>query len=257
MSRRMWLFVGVAFGFTIPILLNSIQMFGHWPVRPSAYFLFRPGLILVVPVARFLQRSDSTGLLDLLIFVANAVVFGAAAYGLRKGFVVLIAVLLVICYVSLPPSDAELERKFAVERVDFERLIQKASETPFVVGIGKEEIEDIDGKHYRKGDKQSHLSTESWDEYRLVLKKSGMNEGLFKSAQTGRAQFFAHTFLGKVGPIGTLYGYVHCPPASKALSAGLPCSGEKDTYDQGDYRYKRIAPEWFLVEIFETHSAIN
>ena len=232
-------------------------MFGHWPVRPSAYFLFRPGLILVVPVAGFLQRSDLTGLLDLLIFVANAVVFGAAAYGLRKGFVVLIAVLLVICYVSLPPSDAKLERQFAAERVDFERLVQKASQTPFVVGIRKEEIEDIDGKHYRKGDKQNPLSTESWDEYRQVFKKIGMNEGLFK-VQTGQVQFLTHTFLGKVGPIGTLYGYVYCPAESNALGAGfLPCRGDKDTYDQGDYRYKRIAPEWFLVEIFETHSAVN
>jgi hypothetical protein len=108
-----------------------------------------------------------------------------------------------------------------------------------------------------KGDKQSPLSTESWDEYRQIFKNSGRNEGLFKSAQTGRVQFLGHTFLGKVGPIGMVYGYVHCPAASKALSAGLPCSAEKDTYDQGDYRYKRIAPEWFLVEIFETHSAIN
>jgi hypothetical protein len=151
MSRRTWFFIGVVFGFAIPILLNSIQMFGHWPVRPSAYFLFRPSLILVGPAAGFLQRSDSTRLLDLLVLLANAVVFGAAASGLRKGFLVLITVLLTICYVSLPPSDAELERKFAAEKFDFERLIQKASQTPFVVGIGKDEIEDIYGKHYRKG----------------------------------------------------------------------------------------------------------
>ena len=50
-------FIGVAFGFTIPIFLNSIQMLGHWPVRPSAYFLFRPRLILLVPVAIFLHRQ--------------------------------------------------------------------------------------------------------------------------------------------------------------------------------------------------------
>ena len=205
-----------------------------------------------------MQRSDSTGLLDLLFFVANAVVFGAAAYGLRKGFVVFINVLLAICYFSLPPTDAKLERKFAAERVDFERLIQKASQTPFVVGIRKEEIEDIHGEHYRKGDNQSPLPTESWDDYRQVLKKTGMNEGLFKSAQTGQVEFLAHTFPGIVGPIGTLYGYVFCPAESKVLSVGfLPCSGEKDTYDQEGYRYKRIAPEWFLVEIFETHSAVN
>jgi hypothetical protein len=216
-------------------------------------------MIPVGYVAGFLERSGSISF-DLLFFVANAAVFGAAAYGLRKGFVILIAALLVVYFVSLPPSDAKLERRFAGERVDFEQLIQKVNQAPFVAGITKKEIEDIDGKHYRKGDKQSPLSVESWDEYRLVLKKTGMNEGLFKSAsaQTGQVEFLAHTFLGKVGPIGTLYGYIYCPAGSTASSGGfIPCIDDKDTYDQEDYRYKRIAPEWFLFEIFETHSAIN
>ena len=67
-----------------------------------------------------------------------------------------------------------------------------------------------------------------------------------------------HTIFGKAGPIGTLYGYVYCPAASHALRAGFtPCRGERDEYDILDYRYKRIAPEWFIVEVFETRSLIN
>jgi len=100
MSRRTWLFAGVGFGFTIPILLNGIQMLGHWPIRPSYQFLFRPGLVLVGPVAGFCGRTHS-GIFDLLFFVVNAVVIGVAAYGLRKGFVVLIAVLVVVSYVRV------------------------------------------------------------------------------------------------------------------------------------------------------------
>jgi hypothetical protein len=255
MSRRTWLFVGAGFGLAVPILLNVLQRFGPWHVRPSAYFLFWPGLTL----GELLQKTfHSMPFLGLLIFVVNAVVFGGVAYGLRQGFMVLLAVLLVIGYVSLPPSDAKLRRKFAAENLEFERLIQKASQTPSVVRIGKVEIEDIRGKKYREVEEQGLLSPESWREYRELFEKTGMREGLYRSPQTGQMQFLTHTLLGKVGPIGTLYGYVYCPAASSALRPGLlPCSEQKEEYDIMDYRYERIAPEWFIVEIFQTHSLIN
>lgn len=259
MSRRTWLFIGAGFGLTIPFILNVVQRFGPWQVRPSTYSLFRPGLLVLMPFYYLLHRFvDSTPFLGPLIVVLNAAVFGAAAYGLRKGFLALITVLLIISYVSLPPSDAKLERQFAASKPDLERLIQKASQTPSVVRIGNAEIEDVDGRKYRQGDRQALLSPESWSEYREIFKKTGMKEGLYRSPQTGQFQFLGHTILGKVGPIGTLYGYVYCPAASNALRAGFsPCSVEKDEYDDGDYRYKRIAPEWFIVEVFETLSSIN
>jgi hypothetical protein len=256
MSRRTWLFIGVAFGFAIPHLVNSIQR----PLRPSAHFLFWPGLILVAPVTGFLRRSDLTHLLDLLTLVADVVVFGAAAYGLRKGFMILIAVMLVICYVSLPPSDAKLEREFAAERVDLERSIQKANQTPIVVAIGKEEMQDIDGRNYKRGEKQSLLSSESWVEYRETFKKTGMNDGLYRSPRTAEVQFLAHTILGKLSPpgiFGTFYGFVYCPPSSPAHPEFMMCKDQRDTWDDGDYRYKRVAPDWFIVEIFATRNSIN
>jgi hypothetical protein len=255
MSRRTWLLIGAGFGLAVPILLNVLQRFGPWHVRPSAYFLFCPALTL----GELLQKTfHSMPFLGLLIFVVNAVVFGAVAYGLRQGFVVLLAALLVICYVSLPPSDAKLRRKLAVQNLEFERLIQKASQMPSVVRIGKVEIEDIGGKKYRKGEEQGLLSPDSWREYRELLEKTGMKEGLYRSPQTGQMQFLTHTLLGKVGPIGTLYGYAYCPAESSALRTGLlPCSEQKEEYDIMDYRYKRITPEWFIVEIFQMHSLIN
>jgi len=259
MSRRTWLFIGASFGFAIPVLLNIVQRFGPWHVRPCAYFLFRPGLFVLMPFGYFLDRIvHLTPVFGLLIFVVNAVVFGAAAYGLRKGFLALVTVLLFVCYVSLPPSDAKLEGQFAARKPDFERLIQRVDKTPFVVRVGNVEIEDSDGRKYRQGDRQAPLSPESWNEYREIFKKTGMKEGLCRSPQTGQVQFLGHTIFGKVGPIGTHYGYVYCPAVSNAPRAGfLPCRIEKDSYDIGDYRYKRIAPEWFIVEILETRSVIN
>jgi hypothetical protein len=252
----MWLFIGAGFGLTIPILLNVVQRFGPWDVRPSAHFIFRPGEILLIPVEELLQGTFYLMILSTL--VVNAAVFGAVAYFLRKGFLVLIAALLLICYVSLPPSDAKMVRKFAAERSDFERLIQKASQAPSVVRIGKTEIEDVDGRRYREGEKQAPLSPESWRECREIFDKIQMKEGLYRSPQTGQMQFLSHTIFGKEGPIGTMYGYVYCPAASNVPRTGLlPCSQQMDDYDIGDYRYKRIASEWFIEEIFRTRSLIN
>jgi hypothetical protein len=112
-------------------------------------------------------------LLVVLILVVNAAVFGAVACGLREGFLLLVVVLLLINYVSLPPSDAKLEERFTAEKLNFERLARKASETPSVVRVGKAEIEDIGRRKYKDGEKQEFLSPESWGEYRVIFEKIG------------------------------------------------------------------------------------
>ena len=258
MSRRTWLFVGAGFGLVVPILWNVLQRFGPWHVRPSAYFLFRPGLFLLAPFGYLMHVDLASPVLGLLVVVVNAIVFGATAYGLRKYFLTLIAALLAISYFSLPPSDAKLERQFAERKREFEILIQKASKTPSVVRISNVEVEGSDGRKYVQGDRQSPISPESWTEYREIFKKIGMKEGLYRSPHTGDVQFLDHTIFGKLGPIGTLYGYVYCPGASDVLRAGFtPCRGGRDEYDDGDCRYRRIAPEWFIVEIFKTRSTVN
>ena len=75
MARRAWLLVGAGFGFTIPILLNVLRLI--LPVRPTAYFLFRPGLAFLIPVGGFLERSlDFFPLLTgVLTFLLNAAIF--------------------------------------------------------------------------------------------------------------------------------------------------------------------------------------
>jgi hypothetical protein len=259
MSRRTWLLIGAGFGFAVPIILNVFQRYGPWHVRPSAYFLFRPGLLVLAPVGYLLQKFvDFTDVLGLLVVVVNAAVFGAVAYGMRKYFLILIAALLAVNYFSLPPSDEKLERQFADRKSEFELLIQKANKTPSVVRISNDEILDSDGRKYLEGDRVLPISPESWKEYRELFKKTGMKEGLYRSPQTGSIQFLGHTIFGKLGPIGTLYGYVYCPAASDVLQTGfLPCSQGRAEYDIIDYRYKRIATEWFIDEIFQTHSLIN
>ena len=255
----MWLLIGGSFGFAVPFLLGALQHFGPWHVRPSAYFLFRPGLFVLAPFGYLLQTFVNSEIVwGLLGAAANAVVFGAAAYGLRKYFLTLVAALLAIVYLSLPPSDAKLERQFAERRSQFELLMQKASKTPSVVRISNAEIEDSDGRKYMEGNGQSPISQETWTEYREIFKKTGMKEGLYRSPQTGSVQFLGHTIFGQFGPVGTVYGYVYCAGTSKARGDTFqPCRDERDQYDDIVYRYKKITPEWFTVEIFTTHSTTN
>jgi hypothetical protein len=145
---------------------------------------------------------DFTPVLGLLIVVVKAAVFGTAAYGMRKYFSTLIAVLLATNYFSLPPSDAKLERQFAGRKGEFKLLIHKSSKTPPVVRISNVEILDSDGRKYTEGDRLLPISPEFWTEYREIFKKTVMKEGLYRSPQTGAIQFLGHTSFGKLGPIG-------------------------------------------------------
>ena len=254
--ERLGFLVGTGFGLVVPILLNLFQRVGPWHIRPTTYVLFRPGLIALYPFAELLPQAGLfTGLVILLV---NAIVFGAVAYGLRYAFLFLITVLLVVNFLSLPPSDSSLEKSLSVQQRNFERLIQKANQTPNLVRIGRDEIEDSEGKKYRHGDPQSPLSADSWREYDELLEKTGTKKGLYRTPQTGEMEFLTTTFIGKIGPIGTLYGYVYCPAQPDSMRTGLsPCSMGRDEYDFVDYRYKRVSPEWAIVEIFQTHSLIN
>jgi hypothetical protein len=255
MKRRTWFFIGAGFGFIIPLLLGVLQHFGPWDVHPSAYFLFRPGLFLLLPLQGVLHLFPSAQLEFLLLILGNSLVFGLIAYGLRRGVLAVIAALLVIIGISLPPSYAKLQAKFESEKFRFERLVQKGNETPSIVRISDSEFEDINGRKYNRVEKQELLSPESWREYREILKSIGMSEGVYRSAQTGQMEFMGHTLFGKIGPIGTLYGYVYCPASPEAYGIGfVPCIGQKQEWNKVAYRYRRISPEWYIYEVFERHS---
>jgi hypothetical protein len=257
MSRRTWFYIGSGFGFIIPFLLSVLLHFSMY-VRSTAYFLFLPGKAILDSVWGSLDRFLPFVLVPVLTLVLNAAIFGFAACVLRKGFLVLITLLVIICYVSLPPSDAKIRRQFDTVKPDLQRAIQMASQTPSIVRIGKSEIVDIEGREYSTAEKQGLLSSEAWAQYRQIFEKTDMKDGLYRGAQNGQMRFLGHTVFGKVGPIGTLYGYVYCPVSSEALQPGLlPCSQGRDEYDSIDYRYKRLAPDWFLEEIFQIHSLVN
>ena len=179
MKRKIWLLIGAAFGLLIPVLLNVVSHIARGWARPPVYFIFEPALLALQPFSRFLQGT-ARPLQATLVTGLNSLLYGLAAAGLRRFFLLLIVVLLAICYIALPPSDARLERRFVRQRQELDRLISKAAETPSVTRIGNLEIEDISGAKYKVAAKQTIISPESWREYREAFRKTGMTEGFYE-----------------------------------------------------------------------------
>lgn len=179
----------------------------------------------------------------------DSLLYGLAAAGLRRFFLLLILVLLAICYIALPPSDARLNRRFVHQRQELEQLISKAAVTPSITRIGNLEIEDINGTKYKAADKQTIISPESWREYREAFQKTGMTEGFYRYPATGEMQFVARPFLSKIGPVETFYGYLYCPPSPpEPHPVYLPCRDRKQEWDDIEYRYKQIDSRWYIVK---------
>jgi hypothetical protein len=251
MKRKIWLLIGAAFGLLIPVLLNVVPHIAHGWARPPVYFIFEPALLALQPFSRFLQGT-ARPLQAFLTMGLNSLLCGLEAAGLRRFFLVLIVVLLAICYIALPPSDARLERRFVRQRQELERLIAKAAETPSISRIGNLEIEDISGTKYKVADKQTIISPDSWREYREAFQKTRMMEGFYRYPTIGEIQFAARPFLSKVGPVETFYGYLYCPPSPpEQQPVYLPCRDRKPEWEDIEYRYKRIDSEWYVVKIFQ------
>ena len=252
MKRKIWLLIGAAFGLLIPVLLNVVPHIAHGWARPLVYFIFEPALLVLQPFSRFLQGT-ARPLQAFLVMGLDSLPYGLAAAGLRRFFLLLIVVLLAICYIVLPSSDARLERRFLRQRQELERLISKAAETPSITKLGNLEIEDIGGTKYKVADKQTIISPESWRDYREAFQKTGMTEGFYRYPATGEMQFVARPFLSKIGPVETFHGYLYYPPLTLGRdSVYFPCRDRKgEGWDDIEYRYKRIDSEWYIVKSFQ------
>lgn len=255
MRRKAWFLAGFCFGVLTPFVLNVISHFSPWHSRPAVYLLFAPARFLL---GSFAISDGGSGLVFLLLSIVNAALFGAVAVVLRKGFWVFLGGLLVLLYISLPPSDEKLERRFAERRPNFQRLIDKTTETPSLTKIGMSLARDLSGRDYYLGSKSALVSVESWNEYRRIFKKTEMTDGLTRNPGTGQIVFLGRTLPAKFGELAALYGYVYCPSPKEEKSTGfLPCVERKEGWDIGDYRYKRIAPDWYLIEVFRQRSLDN
>src|SRR3984893_5396179 len=123
MSKK-WIVIGAAAGVMIPLAFRvyEVLQFGH--VRPAVICLFWPTTF----VSSF--SYPHAPLLMALAIVGNMLVFGAVAGILRCAFPIALAVLLILAWVFLPPSNAALARRFDQQRATLRQFAEMSKSDP-------------------------------------------------------------------------------------------------------------------------------
>jgi hypothetical protein len=249
LKHKGWFFGGAALGLAIPFLLRSYEwvwMLGH--VRPVVLWLFWPTSFLM-------DFSRPPGLaagivLFVLIFLGNALLYGLLAAFLRRAFVALIALLLIVVWILLPPSDRSLAKRFGEHRAELEQLVRMASSDVQLFQIRPSLIMTVDGKEHQASEAQNVLSQSRWAEYRRLFEAAGLS-GLSRSPVTAEVFLRVH-WSREIDPAGSSLGYLYCP-TPKGLDGSAACTEDQDSAEQGRSRWKKLDSEWYIYEAFREY----
>jgi len=247
-KNKAWFFGGAALGLAIPLgmrVYERVLMLGH--VRPVALWLFWPTSLFMNFRQSYTVTSDV--LLFSLMILCNALLYGLLASVLRRASIGVAALLLIVVWVFLPPSDSALVSRFGDHRDELQRLVQMANSDAQVVQIGPSVVKTVDGREYGVSEAQSVLSQARWAEYRRLFQAAGLNDGLYRSPTTGDVFLSAHT-LDKIDPVGSYFGYLYCPAINGRLSGSVPCMEGRESVDTGAYRWKKLDSDWYIYEVF-------
>jgi hypothetical protein len=237
-------------GLAIPFLLRFYEwvwMLGR--VRPIVLWLFWPTSLLM-DFSR--PRALATGIiLVVLIFLSNALLYGFLAAFLRRAFVAVIALLLIVVWILLPPSDSSLAKRFGEHRAELEQLVRMASSDAQLFQIRPSLIMTVDGKEHRASETQNVLSQTRWAEYRRLFVVAGLS-GLSRSPVTGEVFLRVH-WSREIDPVGSSLGYLYCPTPARRLDGSAACTEGQDSAERGGYRWKKLDSEWYIYEAFREH----
>jgi hypothetical protein len=150
------------------------------------------------------------------------------------------------------PSDASLERRFNKERPEFERLVAMMDEDRNMSRIAPTFTWRQDTVAWPRPESEWGISNERWDDYKRLFSKTGLDDGVTRPDKS--SDTLLHVWSWGIVPAGIGVSYLHCgPPRDGYLHTAVPCLQNKDSgrgeYDPGDaYRYKKIAPDWYIFE---------
>ena len=243
MSKK-WIIIGAAVGAMIPLAFRvyEVLQFGH--VRPAVLCLFWPATFLTA------FNYPHTPLLAALAILGNMLIFAVAGI-LRRAFFVVLAALLVLACVCLPPSNAALGRRFNQQRATLQQLAEMSNSDPEIARISLDQFETSDGKTHGIGDADTLLPKQRWSEYRKMLGTLHMCEAMFRRAGSGEVYVAAQTF--GVGPLRSYYGYLFCPRVSATASIYVPCTEGRDSADRNAYGYKALGSNWYIYKVFTVY----
>jgi hypothetical protein len=137
------------------------------------------------------------------------------------------------------PSDQYLERVFAANQPEFEKLISMANEDSHVVRIASDFTWLDTSAAWPRPESELGFSNQRWDEYRRLFSKLGLTSGLVNDAP-GFVLFFASSKGLVTG--GSTKGYAYCATEPKFIVDSLDHPSFKDS----SILYKKLKGNWYL-----------
>ena len=254
LKHKAWFFSGAALGLAIPIGIRAYDVYERLllldGVPPFVQWLFWPTSLFMGFVRSYSETVE--GILASLIFLGNALLYGVLAATFRRASIGIAAFLLFVAWMALPPSDNTLVKRFGKHRDELEQLVQMANQDAQLNKIGPDLVRTFEGKEYAAHEAEKVLSETRWAEYRRLFKVAGLNEGLYRSKETGEVFLAAHT-LGKTDAVATYFGYMFCPDIearlSNAVPSALPCTAASDSGRWAGRRWKKLNSEWYIYKV--------
>ena len=152
------------------------------------------------------------------------------------------------------PTDAELERRFKKHRSDLDRLVQMTDEDWGMSRIAPDFTWRQDSVAWPRPETEWGISRQRWGEYRRIFDQAGFRDGLTRREKS--SDIIVDVWSWGIVPAGVGVGYLHCgtprngyahteEPCIENREAGAGMHGNSTSYG---YRYKRIAPDWYIYE---------
>jgi hypothetical protein len=176
----------------------------------------------------------------------------------RIGLAILAFLLLIALLLWLigphQPSDRSLENRFYKQRPVLDHLVTMMGQDSQMSRIATDFTWRQDNAAWPRPEKDWGISRERWDEYRKILDREGFKDGASRNAKSGDVYVYVWSWGIVAG--GTSMSFLHCGSIANDDPHSEPACVEKNDSGSGmyatstsyGYRYKKIAPDWYILE---------
>ena len=143
---KKWAFAGASLGIAVPVAIRVYEVVQLSTVPTAVKYLFWPTILIVI------NSFEYPAALLLLSLLGNALLFGAVAGALRRGFIFVLFILAMSAWLLLPPSDAVLRRRFEQQQALLQQVVEMSKQDSEIVRITFAQFDVVNGKLYGSGD---------------------------------------------------------------------------------------------------------
>jgi len=152
------------------------------------------------------------------------------------------------------PSDAELQKRFESRQAHLKRLVEMMDQDWGMCRIAPDFTWRQDNVAWPRAESEWGISRQRWDEYRTIFLRAGFKDGTTRPENS--SDIIVSAWSWGIVSSGISVGYLHCgtplngyahtePPCIENHESGKGMYGDSTSYG---YRYKRIAPDWYIYE---------